>query len=280
MAECQNLAPSSLHSLALVRHPTQPVPSPIQQETPHFPPSLQFYLSYPKPTLLHPQSQLTAMILPQHYIKSSVSNASSLLLNLHKSKGATLEHEGATGEGTFKASGSLGTPNCSCFCGLHPGCSLSTLDSASERGGKRIKGSEQRRSFSSCFNPIFLPQLPKTKSWKGWIGHPSQHSVVFSWGLLSSLYLNDSSNGDSTIDQTLLFGKNHSASQLTFPSAHFSSHSHSSCLLLPTNTTFPVLALSLPCYTQDGMKRRERLSRVKCSLNHKFFLRTLGVFAP
>lgn len=142
----------TLHSLALVRHPTQPVPPPkTAGNCPHFPPSQQFYLSYPKPTLLHPQRNFlprTATILPQHYIKLSAPNASNLILTPHKSKGTTLEHQRATGEGRFKASGSLGTPNCFCLCGLHPG-------SASERGGKRIKGSEQRRSFSSCFNPIF-----------------------------------------------------------------------------------------------------------------------------
>lgn len=101
----------------------------------------------------------------------------------------------------------------------HLGCCL-------WQGREKNQSSEQRRSFSSCFNPIFWPQLPKTKSWKDWIGHPSRHSEVFSGGLLSSLYLNDSSNGDSTIDQTLLFGKKHTASQLPFPCARFSCHSH------------------------------------------------------
>lgn len=156
MAKFKNLASFSLYILALVRHPTETVPPPKTAENrPHFPPSQQFYLSYPKPTLLHPQRILlprTATVLPQHYIKLSVSKASSLILTPHKAKGTTLEHQRAIGEGRFKSPGSLGTPNCSCLCGLHP---QSTSDDASERGGKRIKGSEQRRSFSSCFNPLF-----------------------------------------------------------------------------------------------------------------------------
>lgn len=166
------------------------------------------------------------MILSQHHENYQHQKPWPWLYpHSHKPRGTTLAHKRAISKRKLKVSRSLSIPNCSCLCGLHAGCPLITLDAASERKGKKIKGWEQRRSFSSCFNPIFILTIAP-KSWKDLLGHPKSIACQSRNALCSiffrafiSLYFNDSSNGDSTISQTLLFGKTHR--QLTFPSAHF-----------------------------------------------------------
>lgn len=157
------------------------------------------------------------------------------------------------------------------FSTQHLGCCL-------WQGREKNQSSEQRRAFSSCFNPIFWPQLPKTKSCKDWIGCPSRHSEVFSGELLSSLYLNDSSNGDSTIDPTLLFGKNHTASQLPFPSAHFSYHSHRCASFYQPTQLFLCLPSAMLRSRWDEVKGK--VESCKMQLEAQIFPQDLGNIYP